>query len=210
MNGISDQSQDDSKKSRGLTTVEKAFVEVLSTAEYTGGTGQVFVCLILSYSAIDTLGWLAAENDLEPVGVRFKRWVDRYMLPTVPALACTSEEIYAARCGVVHTMTPESHAHQRNVLRKLVYAWGSASAQSLQARLDVVPHSGGCVAVHLSDLTAGVRLGAAQLFEDAQKDLRLMSRIESKEASFFAHWDPAEDEHLFEAYYRRSLGRSAT
>ena len=168
-----------------LNAMQSSLVQVISFATYTGDTGSVLTALILSYSTIDTLSWLAAKGDEEHVDSRFVRWVDRFMLPAAPGLNCTAEELYAARCGVIHTMTSDSRLHQRNPLRRIVYAWGKAQSAALQSRIDRSPWRGKIVTVHLRDLTDGVRLGAAQFFEDALTDARLTKRIKDKEGKFF-------------------------
>jgi len=165
--------------------MQRSLFEVLSTAEYTASKGVTLVTLILAYSAIDGLAWLAANSDDEQVGIRFMRWIDKYMLPAAPAIGCRSEELYAARCAIVHTMTIDSSLHNRKPLRRLVYAWGSGKAKNLQDRIDRSPERGKLVVVHLADLTEGVRLGAANMLEESEKDPRLQGRIRSKQGRFF-------------------------
>ena len=63
--------------------------------------------LILIYAGIDSIAWLGAENVSGPVGVRFMAWVDRYLLTAKP-LACTSADLYSARCGILHSLTGDS------------------------------------------------------------------------------------------------------
>jgi hypothetical protein len=172
--------------------MQRALLEVLSVAEVTGARGVTMVCLILCYSAIDTLAWLAAEHDNEPVGQRYRRWVQRYMLPAVPALKCTAEELYAARCAMLHTMTADSDVHARKRLRVVVYAWGPVPAEALQTAIDGSEAKGRCLAVHLSALTEGARFGCAQMFEDAEGDPRLRARIQSKVDKFFEGYRPSD------------------
>ncbi len=78
--------------------------------------------LVLLYSAIDTAAWLGAEEPPGIVRERFVRWVDRYVVAALTPPRCTAVELYAARCGVVHTMTATSNLTGRGV-RKVIYAW---------------------------------------------------------------------------------------
>jgi hypothetical protein len=164
-----------------------SLLEVISSAEYTASTGAKLVCLILTYSAIDTMSWLGAESDSEPVAVRYQRWVSRYMLPKVPALQCTAEELYAARCGILHTMTGDAALHEKKPLRRLAYACGSADAADMQKRIDARQLGAKLVAVHLEDLTAGLRLGTADFFEGLPADARLALRVEERSGRFYAN-----------------------
>lgn len=69
-----------------LSAMQASLLEVISVAEYAAANGVTLVTLILTYSAIDTLGWLAAKHDDEQVSVRFQNWVERYMLRAAPRL----------------------------------------------------------------------------------------------------------------------------
>jgi hypothetical protein len=60
--------------------------------------------LILIYSGIDTVGWLDSSEDYA-TRTSFMKWVDAYLLQAKP-LQCTALELYAARCGLLHTFTP--------------------------------------------------------------------------------------------------------
>lgn len=62
--------------------------------------------LILIYSAIDTAGWLDSD-ERDATRRSFTDWVDRYLLSVRP-LRCSSMDLYAARCGVFHTLTADS------------------------------------------------------------------------------------------------------
>ena len=88
-------------------------------------------CLVLLYSGID------AAASQEPaagkgVGERFEKWVDRYMLKGKP-LPCTARELYAARCAVVHTFTPDSDLSKAGKARVVAYAYGKAEVMKLHA-----------------------------------------------------------------------------
>jgi len=62
--------------------------------------------LILIYSGIDTAGWLDSSEDYA-TRTSFMDWVDAYLLKAKP-LQCTAMDLYAARCGLLHTFTPDS------------------------------------------------------------------------------------------------------
>ena len=66
--------------------------------------------LTLLYSGIDTLGFLAASpaknNATEET---FKDWCNQYLLArlkSVDSETLTSLDLYAARCGMLHTSSP--------------------------------------------------------------------------------------------------------
>src|SRR6185295_5604635 len=73
--------------------------------------------LILIYSAIDTAGWLDS-NDQSSTRNSFIDWTNRYLLST-GALSCTALDLYAARCGLLHTFTPNSKLSSDKKARRI-------------------------------------------------------------------------------------------
>lgn len=79
--------------------------------------------LILIYSGIDAMSWLNRPADKpENTSIDFVRWVNEFILPE-SGLTCTAEEVYAARCGLVHSHTAESRwqKDEDRQIRKLFY-----------------------------------------------------------------------------------------
>jgi len=58
--------------------------------------------LILIYSGIDTVGWIDSTDDYA-TRTSFINWVDAYLLKA-KQLQCTALDLYAARCGLLHTL----------------------------------------------------------------------------------------------------------
>ena len=81
--------------------------------------------LVLCYSLIDTMAWLGLPDGRDKVGRKdFMNWADKYVLPN-GGLECTAVDLYSARCGVVHSMSPESQLSRSGNATELVYSWGS-------------------------------------------------------------------------------------
>ena len=57
--------------------------------------------LVLLYAGIDALAWLALPSG-DVNGSDFVKWVNTYLLPD-SGLQCTAEDIWAARCGLLHS-----------------------------------------------------------------------------------------------------------
>lgn len=146
--------------------------------------GAVLPSLILVYSAIDAVAWLG-RRDLHPeVRAVFTEWVDRWLLPASP-LPCSALELYAARCGVLHTFTSQSELATRGKVRRIAYTWGGVSVTDLQRKLDA-EEPRAAVAVDIDALYNGLRLGTAQFFEDALTDSELSAAVEAKSRLYFA------------------------
>jgi hypothetical protein len=96
-------------------------------------------CLVsgvaLMFSAIDALAALTRPVNTKDTSQHvFKDWLDRYLLPS-SNLGCTANDLYGARCGVLHTYNPESRAQRKGQARRLIYQWhqgpGAADAYPL-------------------------------------------------------------------------------
>ena len=80
--------------------------------------------LILIYSTMDTLSYLDRINDKETVKKRFTRWVDTFLLLSNSKLKCSSIDLYAARCGMIHSSTAESDLSKSGKAKEIYYARG--------------------------------------------------------------------------------------
>ena len=143
--------------------------------------------LIMIYSAIDSVSWLATENKNDKVGDRFKAWVDNWMLKAFH-LPCSSEELYGARCGILHTLTADSTLSEKKNIRCIYYAWGNSETDDLETTFDDLNRSD-LVAVHLEDLYEAFKLGMANFLENVTKDKELTEKINKKSNRHFTNVD---------------------
>ena len=86
--------------------------------------------LVLLYSAIDTLAWVSLESG-DVTRSAYYQWVDTYIVPE-KLIGCTAQDLYAARCAIVHSGTTESKLSRDGKARELWYVTSSSSAESLQ------------------------------------------------------------------------------
>lgn len=91
--------------------------------------------LILLYSTMDILAWLSRPptsgySDVTAAGVL--AWLDRFYLPG-SGLPCTSHDLYAARCSLLHSLTSRSRLHHKMRARIINYAHGEADPSKLEA-----------------------------------------------------------------------------
>jgi len=83
----------------------------------------------LIYSGIDNLAWLSRVHDRPNVkGKDFIDFVSKYLMPG-SGLRCSSEELYSARCGLLHSNTAESEISRSGKARYLSYATGLSSEE---------------------------------------------------------------------------------
>jgi len=77
--------------------------------------------VILLYSLIDAMAWLWRDPSHHDVtGADFIEWVNRYMLPA-PGIHVSADDIFGARCGLLHSLTGESRRHRNLQARKVSY-----------------------------------------------------------------------------------------
>lgn len=140
--------------------------------------------MLMLYAGIDIMASLdRPESSLEVKPTDFVKWSDTYLLPGAH-LACSAEDLYAARCGLLHTYIAESRRSRKRKARQIWYAWGDASAEELEARIDGadVPPA---VAVHADDLSAAFRLGVERFKQSILNDSERANLVYARAAKFF-------------------------
>lgn len=70
------------------------------------------------YSSIDKMAWLSSPDE-ESDGQEFMDWVDKYLIAG-RATPYSAADLWAARCGLLHTGAAESRNYRKNTA-KLVY-----------------------------------------------------------------------------------------
>ncbi len=110
--------------------------------------GQV---LLIIYSAIDTCGLLGASSEVVSAsGDSFKKWAKKY-LQIGSQVGLNEDDLWAARCGVLHTFTAESDNTRNGKARKIVYYTGDPDTQEIKKVINET-QSLGYLPVHYGDL----------------------------------------------------------
>ena len=164
--------------------------EIMQTIEFCLHSKLQLPSLILLYATIDSVGWLASTKPNEQVRRRFTRWVDDWLLKAKP-LGSTSLELYAARCGVLHSLTSDSHLSKAKTARRVVYSLGDQTSAKLQALADrIKPNE--YVAVRIEDLYGGFKQGLVAFLEDVMKDQVRKRNFEERAARHFMYLSQTE------------------
>ncbi len=146
---------------------------------------RILPCLTLLYSGIDVVASLDRQSS-ETSKASFVRWAERYLL-TSRKLPCAAIDLYAARCGVVHTFTAASTLSGKRQARLVVYAWGTAEAEKLAAAATLLQRND-CV-IHVRDLIDAFRNGVAAYLEDVEMDSTRRQKFESNVGLWFTQLD---------------------
>ncbi len=95
-------------------------------------------CLILIYCGIDAMSYLDMPPSQKEVHANdFIQWAERYLSPILKneAAQITGEELYSARCGVVHTYTVESR-RAKGGSRRIGYMVGGNCSIAYDPQID--------------------------------------------------------------------------
>jgi hypothetical protein len=153
--------------------------------------------LTLIYSTIDTAGWLDTDQTFT-TRQGFINWTEKYLLTATP-LAVNAIDLYAARCGLLHTFTPDSQLSANGKARRLCYAWGTARVQDVQRLIDATNGNQIYAAVHVDELFEALKLGLLTFVDDIENDQPRKARVLAKAKKFFSEWDVESVEALITA-----------
>ena len=150
-------------------------------------------CLVsavaLMFAAMDSLAALTRPVDATDTSKTvFIEWADKYLHPS-EKLGCTSTDLYAARCGVLHTHSPESRLEREGKARRLVYEWRQGpSADS------AVPLSPDALVIEVEALHRALREAVRLFLIDAETDPATRERMKHHLPSMlcYAPWPRLE------------------
>lgn len=140
--------------------------------------------LALLYTGIDIAASLERLGH-EGTKASFIRWSNSYLLRN-RALPCTSADLYSARCGILHTHSAESDLSRAGKTRKVYYAWGTATAESLDAIAKYAKKSD-AVNIHVNDLRDAFRSGIEEWAADVQKDPTRCAKVKKRSNLWFTN-----------------------
>jgi hypothetical protein len=159
--------------------------------------------LILIYNFIDIISWIACKEDNKKTRARFQEWVDKWMLTKYP-LTCNSEELYSARCGIIHNLSPESDLTRNHDIRKICYAYKKAKVGDLEKSIEILKQTD-LVVVHLDDLISSLTDGLSDyltMLEDNPEEKELFN---SKAQKHFSYTENSVVKEFLGAYKKQSI-----
>jgi hypothetical protein len=161
--------------------------EMLDAAARSTQLRQHLPTTVLIYTHIDTLGWAGSSKQGSSVRKSFEDWVSKWMLPelTIETPTLTATDLYAARCGVLHTLTASSDLSDLGKAKKVAYAWGTATAQALNDVFATSTAAGKVVTLHYETLLGALRNGYERFIASAAHDPVLQQRLEDAAGRHF-------------------------
>lgn len=179
-----------------MDMLEKHIKDLLTAITYCYTHELLMPCLVLLYSGIDVAASLEASLG-QGVRERFEKWVERYMLNN-GSLPCTATELYAARCAVVHTFTPDSDISRAGKARVVAYAYGIASLEKLDKATVLTQRQALQANVHLKDLIEAFRSGFESYLKEAFADGTRWREVIQNASNWTVSIDPNKVEQFVE------------
>jgi hypothetical protein len=140
---------------------------------------------ILLYSSIDILASLTRPITPEDTsGPIFKSWVKKYMIGS-GSLAWNEEDIWGARCGLLHTYTIQSRSSRGGTARELHYISDREFAKFVQQQVD--PKVQDKVIVCLPDLIMAFIEGVERFTMHVKNDSALQATVFHHAAKLIIH-----------------------
>lgn len=134
--------------------------------------------LMLTYAGIDHLSWLTHADD-ETGGAEFKAWSEKYL--DLNAIGCTSDDLWGARCGLLHTAAAESRDFHSGRAKNVYYI-------DADLKLSENPDPN-VVFVQIASLIKSFIEGACRSVDDCKSDSTKLALMEGKASRMLA-WRP--------------------
>ena len=162
-------------------TIFQNYYQALRGIELCIENKLILPSLSLIYSGIDIFSWVAYGE----IGVkkRFTKWVEEHMYKE-KKLKPRPIDLYAARCAILHTLTPDSDLSKSKSALTINYAWGKANVKELDKSIEILG-SGQTTTVHLDALFESFKLGVLHFLDTEGTTEECQERM----AKHYSHLD---------------------
>ena len=161
----------------------QTYYEIIQSIETSIDQRKIITSLVLLYSAIDSFSNISNCSDKNGREV-FKDWVDRWMLNN-NNLKCSSIDLYAARCGILHGFISESDFSKKTKAKRICYAWGNSDLQKLKNQIEKTDAHNECIALRLEDLFIAFKMEVANCIDEMNKNDNWKTIFEMKATKYF-------------------------
>jgi hypothetical protein len=143
--------------------------------------GLVEEALVLLYSAIDTLSFIAAPaGTTYAIRADFIAWADKYVASILGPSGPSGIDLYGARCGLLHTSSAVSELGQKGRARELSYRFKGGVAVNLMAN---TPRP--LLLIDIETLMDAFEKASQRFLDDLNKDQSLLFLAEQRAQQFF-------------------------
>lgn len=142
--------------------------------------------LTVIYSGIDSFGLLAAPAGvLDANRATYMQWCEKYILPRLKnfeATAITAADLYAARCGVLHTSTPLSSSEREGNAHQVFYQFQDKTGVNMFLNAKQAP-----VRIDIGNLGLAFKEGGIAFLTDLKNDPP-SQKLADDRAQHFLRW----------------------
>jgi hypothetical protein len=184
-------------------SLENVFNEIFAAIDVCLKANIKMPALLLAYSLIDISGWL--NSDEKSVKVRFTDWVEKYMLPN-STLRCSSLELYAARCRLLHNYSATSELTSAEV-RRIFYAWRPSRVEdstglielNTQMMVRLGKETEQILALQADNILSALQTGTDKILSDIANDPQRAARAYAKAENMMVENQDADIQSLIAA-----------
>ena len=155
---------------------QSSIQEMTKTIEDCLKNKEKLACLILFYSTIDIMAWLSRDpHNADSTREDFIHWVEEFLLPG-SGLDCKGEDLYAARCAVIHSYAEVWGISQSNkvAVNKIHYVWGKVNNST--TKLNKSKPTDETISIPVESLVKSLQT-AIQRFNNSLTDNRSMFEL---------------------------------
>jgi len=146
---------------------------------------SIVPCLMLLYSFIDILAWLRYKEKFKKVEYRYINFVDEYFLPE-SKLTCSADDIYSARCGILHRYSSESNKTESGKAKRIYYI---ASDKEGDSSKSVIPEpTEDVIQLKIEDMISAFENSIEKLLDHMRNDPYLEIEIEERSRDWLVTW----------------------
>jgi hypothetical protein len=142
--------------------------------------------LALIYSGIDTFGLLAAPPAVQDAsGDTFKQWCEKYILPRVQPVEggpVNAIDLWAARCGVLHTSTPLSALERAGKAHQIWYHLDGRAGVNLIMASAMPP-----LGIDIQNIAMAFKEGGMACITDINQDATAFQAADAR-SQHFLRW----------------------
>ena len=150
--------------------LEEETAQLFAVVDQCISLNSIQSAMILLYSGIDAMAWLNRPSNVDDVrACDFTDWVQTYFLPD-SGFGCTADDLYGARCALLHSNTPESTRHRQGKACKVFYfrQAGQETKGILQLRLSEASHP---FMINVDQFVAALKTAVSRFLEDLERDV---------------------------------------
>ena len=140
--------------------------------------------LMILYATIDIFGFVTASDETDPPGQRFRSFVNNYMIKYLKDVS--PDDLWGARCAILHTGTPESDHSRKNKARQILYSWGTAEISLTKKVILKSDTPEKYVAVTIENLSEALMSSLCDLQDIIEKDPSLNNLWGEKIKRFYS------------------------